>query len=143
MTDLLARLRTDPGTLTIGRLLQDREAAAAEIERLLAEVARLRAVNRPPLEAVHRRVIPNTPPTQSRTEQRILLRLADVCAMLAVSRSTIYKRVAEGTFPAPVRISERSVRWRNVDVDAWRAAIESEGDQRRQHSKTRSSNLRR
>lgn len=137
MTDLLARLRTDPGTLTIGRLLQDREAAAAEIERLLAEVARLRAVNRPPLEAVHRRVIPNTPPAQSRTEQRILLRLADVCAMLAVSRSTIYKRVAEGTFPAPVRISERSVRWRNVDVDAWRASIESEVAPQGRHSNLR------
>jgi hypothetical protein len=42
-TDILQRLRIDPGQRTLGQLLQDREAAALEIERLRAEINRREA----------------------------------------------------------------------------------------------------
>jgi excisionase family DNA binding protein len=47
------------------------------------------------------------------------LRLKEVCRLFGVSRATVYKRVAEKTSPAPLRISERSVRWRMADLADW------------------------
>ncbi len=40
--------------------------------------------------------------------------------MLGIGRSTIYKYVGEGSFPAPVKVGFRSVRWKLADVLAWR-----------------------
>jgi len=48
-----------------------------------------------------------------------LLRLADVKARTKLSRTTIYRRIAEGTFPPAVRISTRMVAWYESDIDAW------------------------
>src|SRR6476659_6946315 len=45
--------------------------------------------------------------------------------MFGLSRSTIYKRVSEKAFPAPLRISERSVRWRMADLADWSSALRS------------------
>lgn len=45
MTDVLARLQVDAGTLTISRLLQDREAAIIEIGRLREELGLLKETN--------------------------------------------------------------------------------------------------
>jgi prophage regulatory protein len=36
-----------------------------------------------------------------------------------LSKSSIYKGVKEGTFPAPVKISARSVGWKNSDLMCW------------------------
>lgn len=52
-----------------------------------------------------------------------LIRLAEVVTMLGISRSSIYNYVAEGSFPAPVKVGERSVRWKLADVLAWRAKV--------------------
>jgi prophage regulatory protein len=35
------------------------------------------------------------------------------------SKSTVYQHMANGTFPAPVRLSTRSVAWRLDDILAW------------------------
>jgi prophage regulatory protein len=35
------------------------------------------------------------------------------------SRSTIWRRVKLGTFPAPVRMGENALRWRDQDVRIW------------------------
>jgi prophage regulatory protein len=35
------------------------------------------------------------------------------------SRSTIWRRVKQGTFPAPVRMGENTLRWRDQDVRTW------------------------
>ena len=48
-----------------------------------------------------------------------LLRLADVRTLVGISSSTIYKRISDGSFPSPVRISQRSVRWRIEDLEEW------------------------
>jgi predicted DNA-binding transcriptional regulator AlpA len=41
--------------------------------------------------------------------------------MLGIGRSTIYKYVGEGKFPAPIRVGEKSVRRKLSDILAWRA----------------------
>jgi prophage regulatory protein len=51
-----------------------------------------------------------------------LLRLPDVIARVALSRSTILRLVAVGRFPAPMRISERAIAWSAAAVEEWIAA---------------------
>lgn len=51
-----------------------------------------------------------------------VLRLPTVKARTGLSRSTIYLRVAEGSFPAPVSLGSRAVGWIEAEIDAWIAA---------------------
>ena len=51
-----------------------------------------------------------------------LLILEATQARVGLGRSTIYAMVKAGTFPAPVKLSPRCVRWRASDVSAWLAA---------------------
>ena len=39
-----------------------------------------------------------------------------------VAKSTLYKNVREGHFPAPIRIGVKRVGWRESDIKAWMAA---------------------
>ncbi len=48
-----------------------------------------------------------------------IVRLPSVEARTGLSRSTIYARVAEGSFPAPVQLGARAVGWIEAEVDAW------------------------
>ena len=52
-----------------------------------------------------------------------LLRLPDVRRKTGLSRSAIYRRVADGTFPAPVKIGMRSSAWAGNEIDAWIAQL--------------------
>lgn len=54
-----------------------------------------------------------------------LLRLPAVEAMTGQARTTIYRKVAAGTFPAPRRIGDRSVAWLQSEVLAWMRALPS------------------
>ena len=36
-----------------------------------------------------------------------------------LGRSTVYRMVAEHTFPAPVKLAKRAVGWRHDDVRQW------------------------
>lgn len=58
-----------------------------------------------------------------REAERLLLTRQQVEEMCAISRSEIYRRMAEGTFPKPVRLGENCVRWRLADITAWAAAL--------------------
>jgi prophage regulatory protein len=113
MNDILARLSLDPGQRTLGQLIQDREAAAHEIRRLRNDVECASAKARPaqPCSDDHHAAKSVYPPNA-------LMRLAEVCKLFGVSRSTVYKWMTEGSFPRPVHISERAVRWRWEDVEA-------------------------
>jgi len=51
-----------------------------------------------------------------------VLRLPAVKARCGLSRSTIYQRVADGTFPKPVNLGARAVGWIEAEIDAWLAA---------------------
>ena len=49
-----------------------------------------------------------------------LYRLSDVCAALAVGRSTVYALLeTDDSFPRPIRIARRAVRWHRTDVERW------------------------
>ena len=51
-------------------------------------------------------------------EDRIL-RLPAVMALTGLSRSTIYLRVEEGTFPKQINLGSRAVGWLDSDVQNW------------------------
>lgn len=48
-----------------------------------------------------------------------VLRLYDVVELVGLSRATVWRRVREGKFPAPIRLGQRAVGWRARDVRAW------------------------
>lgn len=48
-----------------------------------------------------------------------ILRLPTVKARTGLSRSTIYLRVSEGTFPKPVSLGGRAVGWIESEVQQW------------------------
>lgn len=48
-----------------------------------------------------------------------LLRLPLVLRVTGLGRSTLYKMVAQQTFPAPVKLAKRAVAWRHDDVQRW------------------------
>ena len=48
-----------------------------------------------------------------------ILRLPSVKAQTGLSRSTIYLRIKEGTFPASIPLGPRAVGWNSADIDRW------------------------
>ncbi len=56
------------------------------------------------------------------TLQRVL-RIRDVAAMTGLSRATIYRKMAEKTFPRPVKPTDQTVGWREQDVADWIASL--------------------
>lgn len=46
-------------------------------------------------------------------------RLRDVIRISALSRSTIYRRIAEGRFPPPVTLGGRASGWPREQLQAW------------------------
>lgn len=50
---------------------------------------------------------------------RVFARLPAVMQATGLGRSTIYRLVADGSFPAPVHLGPRAVGWRWSDLDQW------------------------
>lgn len=48
-----------------------------------------------------------------------ILRLPEVLVRTGLSRSTLYRRVDEGTFPAPINLGPRAVGWPESEVQVW------------------------
>lgn len=48
-----------------------------------------------------------------------IIRLKTVLARTGLSRSTIYRKIREGTFPAQLRISSNGAGWHESDIDRW------------------------
>jgi prophage regulatory protein len=48
-----------------------------------------------------------------------ILRLPAVKTSTGLSRSTIYLRVSQGTFPKPVSLGGRAVGWLEAEVQEW------------------------
>jgi prophage regulatory protein len=46
-------------------------------------------------------------------------RLPTVKARTGLSKSLIYQKVAEGTFPRPVPLSKRCVGWQSGEIENW------------------------
>ena len=45
--------------------------------------------------------------------------LKEVIKMTSLGRSTVYKYIAEGTFPKPVSLGDRCVGWLESEVLGW------------------------
>jgi prophage regulatory protein len=50
---------------------------------------------------------------------RKLLRLPEVKATTGLSKSTIYARISEGTFPKQIALGPRLVVWVESDIQNW------------------------
>lgn len=48
-----------------------------------------------------------------------IVRLNTVLARTGLSRSTIYRKIAEGTFPAQLKISTNGAGWKESDINRW------------------------
>ncbi|MBL0914145.1 MAG: AlpA family transcriptional regulator [Sphingopyxis sp.] len=47
------------------------------------------------------------------------LRLRTVLERTGLSRTTVYRKIEEGSFPRQFRIAERCVAWRDSDIRQW------------------------
>lgn len=48
-----------------------------------------------------------------------IIRLKTVLARTGLSRSTMYRKIGEGTFPAQVKISLNGAGWRESEINRW------------------------
>lgn len=48
-----------------------------------------------------------------------VLRLPTVRSITGLSRSSIYLRISQGTFPRPVKLGSRAVGWLQTEIAAW------------------------
>jgi prophage regulatory protein len=51
-----------------------------------------------------------------------LLRIEEVLARVPLSKSSLLRQVADGSFPRPVRVGERRVAWVEGEIVAWQTA---------------------
>ena len=118
--NIMGRLRVDPGQRTLGELLQDREAALHEIRLLRREIERLRHIREDRRE---KSAAVQSAAVGRNFQSGALMRIGEVCELVGVCRSTVYRWVSEGSFPEPLRISERAVRWNIDDIEVWRNGL--------------------
>ena len=52
------------------------------------------------------------------------LRLRDLLIYLNFSASTIWRKVRDGSFPKPVKLSAAVTAWKAADIRAWMAKVE-------------------
>lgn len=51
--------------------------------------------------------------------QEQLIRLATVLSLTGLPKSSLYHQIKNGSFPKPVKLSERSVAWKVSEIEAW------------------------
>ena len=51
-----------------------------------------------------------------------ILRRPDVERLTGFSKASIYRLMASGEFPTPIRLGVRAVAWRASDIEAWLAS---------------------
>lgn len=52
-----------------------------------------------------------------------LMKISDVIARTTLGRTSIYRKIDAGEFPAPITISPKTVRWLKSDIDKWFAGL--------------------
>ena len=63
---------------------------------------------------------------QSLPDSFNIIRLPDVRSCTGLSRSTIYLRIKQGSFPHPVSLGDRAVGWLEHEIQAWvRGCVEA------------------
>ena len=51
-----------------------------------------------------------------------LMRREEVEERTGLARTTIYRKMREGSFPEPLQVGARAVRWPASEIDAWLAS---------------------
>ncbi|MBS0291236.1 helix-turn-helix transcriptional regulator [Comamonas flocculans] len=67
-------------------------------------------------QALHAADRPATAPT---FPTPAFFRMVDVVRITALSRATVYRRIAEGRFPPPVHLGGRACGWPPSDLQRW------------------------
>ena len=49
-------------------------------------------------------------------QEERFLRRTEVCEMVGLARSSIYRLISAGSFPRPVQVGPKAVRWRLADI---------------------------
>jgi len=62
---------------------------------------------------------PLTSQPEAKESMQRIMRLPAVLQATGLARSTVYRMMAERTFPAPVKLAKRAVGWRHDDVRQW------------------------
>ncbi|PYC20242.1 AlpA family transcriptional regulator [Aquipseudomonas alcaligenes] len=62
-----------------------------------------------------------------------LIRLKEVMAMTGLARSTVYKAIQDGAFPAPVPLGAKAVAWVEAEILEWIQARVSARDRLAAH----------
>ena len=60
--------------------------------------------------------------------QKIFIRLPEVIKRTGYRRTSIYEKIAEGTFPAPIKLVPRAVAWVSEEIEKWRDERVAERD---------------
>ena len=108
--DMLDLRRLDPGTRTLGQLVQEREWACGEITRLRGEDGRRQR----PAVKIHS--APNVVESQRGLRY---LRLREVCQRVGLKSSSVYRLIGLGKFPKQVKLSERTAAWIESEIDSF------------------------
>ncbi len=56
------------------------------------------------------------------------IRLPEVINRTGYRRTSIYEEIAEGTFPAPIKLGPRAVAWVSEEIEEWMDARVAERD---------------
>ena len=50
---------------------------------------------------------------------KMLLERREIEELTGLSCASIYRKMRSGTFPEPIKISDRAVRWKLAEIEAW------------------------
>ena len=56
------------------------------------------------------------------------IRLPEVINRTGYRRTSIYEKISEGTFPAPIKLGPRAVAWVSEEIDKWMDARVADRD---------------
>ena len=48
-----------------------------------------------------------------------ILRIGAVCAAVGCSRPTLYRWMAAGIFPRPIKLGPKNIGWRSTEIEQW------------------------
>ena len=69
-----------------------------------------------------------------RTERMTtVIRFPQLIKLIGLARSTVYVRIAEGTFPKPIKLGVRAIGWLESDIEEW---IQSQVDESQSENKS-------
>ena len=58
------------------------------------------------------------------TQNERLVRFPELCEIIGLTRSAVYKSMERGDFPKPLKITNKTVAWRMSTIQEWIASRE-------------------